>query len=335
MKWKLTFIIIIYLLLSSSFLYGDTLYGKNLYVPHLLNYSFPGFNPLPGKQGESSISAAYYGVNEFLSYNSNEMAMDYESSVIETSLTYRPLNNLLLGADIRFISYYGGFMDPVIELWHKIFNFPNGERHYFDQNSNYILLESDGYQNVELEEAVFAPGDMDLYSVWTILYGDFTLAFASAIKIPIGNIDTFTGSGTTDLGIQVLSNYKLNKRFSLDLQQGVVFPLNLMDSNANGYSTNIQFQTLFSFTVSFLEKWKFINQFKIHTSPISYDRYKTTDVLGTMILYTLPQFIYQIGVKKDFYPWSVQFYIEEDPFTYEGVDILINFRITKYQKSFD
>lgn len=332
MKCILTSIFIINLLLGSSSLYCDTLYGKNLYIPHLVNYSFPGFNPLPGAKGESSISIAYYGINEFLSYNSNEMAMDYESSVIETSLTYRLLSNLLMGVDIRFISYYGGFMDPAIELWHKIFNFPNGERHYFEQNSNYILLESDSYRDVELKESVLASGDMDLYSVWTIFNGNLTFALASAVKIPMGNIKTFTGSGSTDLGIQLLSNYKINKRFTLDLQQGVVFPLSLIDSNTNGYSANIQFQTLLSFTFNFLGKWNLINQFKIHTSPISYNRYKTTEALGTMILYTLPQFIYQIGVKKDIYPWSIQFYIEEDPFTYEGVDILINFRITKYLK---
>lgn len=330
MNRKLSYLFIFTLTFFACVLYSDTLYGKNLYIPHSLNYSFPGFDPKSGRAGEYSISASYYGINEFLSYNSEEVAMDYESSVLETSYAYRIYNRLLLGVDIRLISYYGGFMDPLIELWHEVFSFPNGERHFFEQNKMSILFESNDYKDIKNEGFIIGIGDIDLYSVWNIFNKRLTLSLASAIKIPTGKIGKFTGSGVLDFGLQFLTSWEVNKKIELDLQQGVVIPLNTVYQKIDGYTSKIQSQTLFAFTYNLNSTWKVISQFKIHTSPISFSRNKTTDALGTMSLYTLPQFLLQVGVKRVTNLWTYQFYIEEDPFTYEGVDILFNFRISRH-----
>ena len=109
---------------QEDYMLSGPLYGKNYYLPHLPVYSFPGFSPRSGQRGDRYLTAGYTGINEFVAYDEETTALDYESSVMEAGVSWRPQDRLLVGADLRLISYYGGFMDPLIESFHSIFDFP-------------------------------------------------------------------------------------------------------------------------------------------------------------------------------------------------------------------
>lgn len=307
------------------------LYGKNYYLPHLLTYSFPGFSPRAGKKKEKVLSVGYYGINEFLTYNEEEIAIDYESSILEGSLTFRLEEKLLLGLDLRLISYYGGFMDSVIEWWHSLGKFPNGDREFFPVNDVNVSVDNDNGRNLYMSKPSLSLGDTDVYCIWTVKEDfSYALAFAGAVKIPTGSFNNISGSGNTDVGIQILGEWCLNQFWSFHLQQGFVVPFDSIFEVENKYASRIQSQSLFSIQFFPKKDWSIITQIKLNTSPISSNRDKTTDHLGTLSLFTLPQTSLQIGIKKAFDNTVCQIYIEEDPFTYEGVDILISFRLSQH-----
>lgn len=307
------------------------IYGKNYYLPHLVNYSFPGFSSRSGEKSEKSISTAYYGINEFLTYNSEQIAIDYESSVLEGSFTFRPENSILLGVDIRVISYYGGFMDTFIEMWHSVGNFPNGDREFFPRNKVKVSLDNTDGQNLYLTMPVISLGDTDLYCVWTIKEDiNYSVALAGAFKLPTGTIENLSGSNSLDTGIQVLGEFYLNKNWGIHIQQGFIFPGDVIYSTGKNYSSRLQSQSLFAFQFLPVPDLSVIVQVQLSTSPIRSHTDKTTPHLGTLPLFTLPQTRLQFGIKKAFHNIIAQLYFEEDPFTYEGVDILISLRLTQY-----
>lgn len=309
------------------------LYGKNYYLPHLQTYSFPGFSPQGGHEGEKSLSVAYYGINEFVGYDTENIALDYESSILEGSFTYRLEDNLMIGIDCRLISYYGGYMDTVIESWHSLFGFPNGGRENFDTNGLSVDLDNSGGRDGSLSDPVLSLGDTDLYALYTVKEAtDYTLALAGAVKLPTGSYASLSGSDYLDLGVQFLGQWRFHKRWSVDLQQGFVFPGDVLlgVEEEDGYASKIQSQTFLALQFNPRSDWAIISQFRVNTSPISSEKERYYSYIGIYPFFTLPQIGLQVGAKKSFGDWVVQGYFEEDPFTYEGVDILIAFRGTHY-----
>ena len=297
------------------------LYGKNYYLPYLPSYSFPGFSPRSGQQGEITLSLAYTGINDFTTYDNENRALDYEGSIVDLSLTWRPSDNLLLGVDGRLICYYGGFFDTIIEGWHGFFGLPNSSREYFGRNEIFVDVDNMSGQDLHITTPIISMGDTDLYALWTFYSAsNLTLAAAGALKIPTGSLETGSGSEHVDGGVQLLGEWSFISSWTLHFQQGVVFPWN------NSYTAFIQSQTFLGLEYQPFHNWSFILQTRINTSPISSDRYRTYQNLGTVPLFTLPQTSIQVGVKKSYDSWGWQIYFEEDPFTYEGSDILFSLR---------
>jgi hypothetical protein len=310
------------------------LYGRNYYLPHLPVYSFPGFSPRSGQTGDRYLSLSYTGLDEFVAYDTETAALDYESSLLEASYLFRPADNLILGADARVLSYYAGFADDVIEAFHSLFGFPNGGREFFPRNNLFIDLDNRLGADLALDEPLIAPGDTDLFLVWTFRETSaLSLALAGALKLPTGSLGSLSGSGYADTGLQILGEWRFHPRWSLHLQEGMVLPGDWLIrgiTGETGYAEKPQSQSYLALRYSPAEKWAVTAQFRINTSPISSDRVRVYSGLGEVALFTLPQTAFQLGVKKSFGDWILQCHFEEDPFTYEGADILVSARITKF-----
>ncbi|MDC7224325.1 MAG: DUF3187 family protein [Spirochaetales bacterium] len=309
------------------------LYGKNYYLPHLPVYSFPGFSPRSGQAGDSYISTAYTTLNEFVAYDTATAALDYESSILDLSYSYRWADDLIFGVEGRLIAYYGGFADSIIENFHSFFGFPNAGREYFDQNDLYIFMDNADGTDLTLESAVLALGDTDLSAVWTFYEeGLFHLALAGALKVPTGSLDSCTGSDWVDAGVQFLGEWTFRSRWSLHFQQGFVIPGDWLGSvlfDWDSYSESPVSQTFLALEFAPRSDWRLISQFRINTSPVSSDLTRTYTLWGDVSFFTLPQTALQIGVKKGFGDWTLQAYFEEDPLTYEGADILVSLRVNR------
>ncbi|MBN2625305.1 MAG: DUF3187 family protein [Spirochaetales bacterium] len=319
---------------DSEYIMTAPLYGKNYYLPHLPVYSFPGFSPRSGRTGDRYLTLSYTGLDEFVAYDPETPALDYESSVLEASYHYRPGDRLILGADLRVISYYAGFMDNVIETFHSLFGFPNGGRELFPRNDLYINMDNRLGADLTQDKPLIAMGDTDLSLVWTFREtSELSLALAGALKLPTGSLETLSGSGYADTGLQILGEWRFHPRWSLHFQEGVVLPGDWMVRGLTGepgYAEKPQSQSYLGLRFSPREDWAVIAQFRINTSPVSSDRVRVYSSLGEVTLFTLPQTAFQLGVKKTFGDWILQCHFEEDPFTYEGADILVSVGITKF-----
>ena len=130
------------------------LYGKNMHIPYLVHGFIPALPAKSGRQYDLQYHVSLYYTQDvayFLDenyfvmpesqgrhYDKSNVAIDVESCVVEGGLTYNILNNIQAGINLRFISFYGVFLDPVIEGFHDFFGFENGGREYFLQNQIYV-----------------------------------------------------------------------------------------------------------------------------------------------------------------------------------------------------
>ncbi len=308
------------------------LYGRNFYLPHLPVYSFPGFSPRSGTAGDGSFSQGYTGVNELMAYNVEERAMDYESSILEGRFDYRLKDNLLLGFEARLIAYYPGFMDPVINWWHGLFNFPDEGRADFPNGEVYASIENRGGRNMALSGGSIFPGDTDLFCVWTFMEGrSLVLALAGALKVPTGSFSRGTGSGYPDGGLQILGEWCFHPRWSFHLHQGVVLPGDLVFGfwGDGAYASRPQWQSFWGLEYRVLEGFSLLVQFRVNTSPIRSSRLLLKPLYGWIPIFTAVQNSLQLGFRKAWGDWAIQGYIEEDVCPHEGADILFSLRLSK------
>ena len=174
-------LILILILITPFFLFSISknsdysrgpLYGKNVYIPYLIYYSFPGIRASQEKRYSLNYHISTYYSNDFhleqiyLLNNGKyqvKYGRDYESLIAEIGLSFTLLKNLTIGIDTRLISYYGGFLDPFIQGFHYAFSLPNAGREYAPQNEVHIDISNNNNIPLYLNEASVAFGDIDTW----------------------------------------------------------------------------------------------------------------------------------------------------------------------------
>ncbi|GHV70835.1 hypothetical protein AGMMS49928_20160 [Spirochaetia bacterium] len=295
------------------------LYGKDMYIPSLVHGSLPALPAKSGRQYDLQYHVSLYYVQDvkyFLDeeypelpesrerhYEKNSIGIDAESCVVEGAVTYNILNNIQAGINLRFISFYGGILDPAIEGFHDFFGFENGGREYFSQNQIYVDIPYGNGVSLYLDKESAAFGDIDLWGKWSFFEDDiFSLAAVTMLKIPSGRIENLSGSGYFDAGFGILSDIRLFWFLTLYAQAGAVIPVNdkatMMFNGLAGVGIN---------------PWKIFSinvQMNFKTGHVT-DAPPQTNILAGFT------------VKNKNFRW--QFYFEEDAFTNQGADMTINF----------
>ena len=224
---------------NGSFSKGP-LYGKNMYIPYLIHYHLPALPARSGQQYELRFDLVNYLAQDILvylpdsyeissgrSYNRDNIASDYEVYAAELGVSYNILNELQLGANFRLFSFSGGFLDPFIESFHKLFGFPGGGREFFDQNRIHINMPNNNGLSLYLDHAAVSMGDIDIWGKWTFWENNaVSLAALAAFKIPTGTLEKLSGSGYPDAAFGLLLDWYLSAYLSLYFHSGLVIPFN-------------------------------------------------------------------------------------------------------------
>jgi hypothetical protein len=106
--------------------------------------------------------------------------------------------------ELPFYLIYGGFLDPLISNYHKAFGLPNGARDRTPENRLEYQYQVDGVDQLRLSGSASSVGDLTLHLKKLLMEGNgHGLAVRTAVKLPTGKRENFTGSGKTDLGIGV------------------------------------------------------------------------------------------------------------------------------------
>jgi len=310
------------------------LFGKNMFIPLLLHYNFPSLSAKSGEKFDFQyhLSTYYvqdvYFITETLSserqYKKGDIIRDYESWVAEMGLAYNFMKQLQIGLDMRVFSYYGGFLDPVIESFHGFFNLPNAGREFFLQNQLYINIPNDNGIKMFLDAPVTSFGDIDLWGKWTFLENKYvSLGALGAFKLPTGNLAKLSGDDYPDAALGLLMDFRAAKYISIFAQAGAVIPFNGMSYPMFNGLLGLE-----------LHPWEFLSfnvQSNIKTSPISDHTidYPRNPSLGTNFRKFTPQINILGGLIIRHKGFKFQFYFEEDAIiVYHGTDITFNMMIS-------
>ncbi len=334
------------IILSSSVLRAEApgsepalgpLNGRNMYAPHLPWFSFSADSAAALPAGTIKAGSAVYILNEFSSYPFNPedyplgsdgrlpaadqktlSAMDYESTILELSLDWQAMPKWRFGADWRLHFRYGGFMDSTIEWWHGLFGLSNAGREFFDQNRS--QWDINGISGISMSGGgtTVAPGDLDLLALWSFWSSPkLNLAAKGAFKIPLGRQEGGFSSGYPDFGAEFLLDWHPFTRWGFYLDTGIIIPLGGDGKVMGQFIPAVEFRA--SRGVSILV------QLNIQGSPIIGELDYIHPVFGKTTMFALPQTDLKIGVKGRINRFGWQFYMEEDPLTWEGPDILLFF----------
>jgi hypothetical protein len=178
--------------------------------PHIAIFGIPHAERASGLDpGTSEFRMIFNAANSFTA------DMDHTESIFFDGETYR--SDLILtrgiskgfsmGIAVPFISHSGGFLDPVINLWHEATGLPNGGRDDFeDDRLRYRYTRSD-HRFVDVDETESGLGDIRVFmsmQLEKVLGNDRrSVAVHTGLKIPTGDPDHLTGSGAADLSLSL------------------------------------------------------------------------------------------------------------------------------------
>ncbi len=311
--------------------------GRNVYAPHLPWFSFTADSAAALPEGSIRVGTAFYILNEFSSYpfdpddytlepdgrlsaaDQDELtAMDYESTVWELSIDWQAMPSWSFGADWRLHARYGGSLDNVIEWWHNVLGVSNAGREYYSHNrSNWNIKSSTG-SALTGEGVVIGAGDLDINALWSFWSSPkLTLAAGGAFKIPIGQKVGGFSSGYPDIAAEFLLDWRPWTRWIFYLNTGIIMPLGGEGRLMGQFIPAVEFRAAKGLSI--------LVQMNIQSSPITGTEAYIHPLFGRTTMFTLPQTDLKIGLKGRSGRFGWQFYIEEDPITWEGPDILLYF----------
>ncbi len=309
------------------------LYGKNMYIPFLIYYNFPSLSAQSGNKYDFNYHITFYYISDFhieeYSYDDNDdidvnIGRDYESLVFESGTSFFILKNLQLGIDLRLISYYGGFLDIVVETFHHTFGFPNAGRDLTDQNQVEIDIENNNNVNLSLNHATVSFGDIDTWLKYTFFEKKWiSLAILGAFKIPTGSISQISGSGYPDFAFSLLADFRPVWILSFYLQGGVVFPLDFIIPSVPSKPFPM-FNGIVGIEVNPFSFFSLIVQFNIKTSALRSNYPHWSSNFRGVDYLSLPQTNLLVGFVFKYKGFRWQVYFEEDTITNAGTDFTIN-----------
>ena len=165
--------------------------------------------------GDTLIAGDYY---QAAPPNEYRLFVDTETLRVSVDLDWRLASRLQIGMTLPFMKYSGGFLDGMVEGFHRLFNLSNGGREWTARNDHGVfVVRNRRFWIKSAAAAPFQSGDLVL-RMKTPLYhsaGVLDLALAGAVKLPTGNLEALTGSGGTDIQVALFATWWLAKNMAV------------------------------------------------------------------------------------------------------------------------
>ncbi|MCL4704759.1 DUF3187 family protein [bacterium] len=160
--------------------------------------------------------------------NSDAFLIDTEVNRWTLRLEYSPLKKLSLAAELPVLRFGGQFMDPMIERFHKIFGFPDGDRPDFLRHDANVFLYFDQqlFFGDKSDLAGTGIGDLSLIAKQQLITGKKlrpALAVAAGLELPTGNEKKLRGNGSVDYGFNLCASWAWQRNW-LDLNIAITKP---------------------------------------------------------------------------------------------------------------
>lgn len=148
--------------------------------------------------------------NVFTSDENDHHRVSLDGEIYRLTLALRQgvSKRLELGLDIPYIWHSGGRLDSFIDGFHRAFGLPEGGRDQWDRDQLSYVSVAEGETLLLMEEPQDGFGDLLVslgLQLWQppSLAGQRSLALRGAVKLPTGDSDKLTGSGSTDASLRL------------------------------------------------------------------------------------------------------------------------------------
>jgi hypothetical protein len=195
-------------------------------------------------------------------YASN-LTFDAETSEFRFSAAYAFNDHWSLRGSISHLTIGDGFLDSIIEDYHHMFGFTNGDRGLLGTEAPFIEVELDGETLYLLDQNQSGTGPLLLDLTRTWRYDEGKLAGISlGSKWPTGSTSKLTDTGSTDFSMSVFTLFNSGDRLTMGARIGVLYQQDndLLGSQAR---TGVGFANLL-LRARIDENWSFIAQADAH-----------------------------------------------------------------------
>jgi hypothetical protein len=312
------------------------LYSTSIYFPYILFAQLSGFPAAVAADGDVNLAGTLYLTNDMVMWSEKisgesyyHTTQDHENLTFEGNFSRGFGRGLEAGGTIRFLLYYGGFLDWVIEGFHGLFDFPNGGREFFDQNRVEINVENNNGLEIKQKGTLFALGETDLW-LKTDLFSDGRnrLTGLVLVKVPTGALSgsSAVSTGYPDLLLAAMADFHPFRLFSFYFQTGFTLPGQHFNpaETARPYP---HFSSLLAVEFHPSQRWGVIAQLNFKTAALGGDVkhwfFDNTDRL------LLPQtdLLFGLVLTSDHDRW--QLFFTENFLTNAGADITFGIRYSR------
>lgn len=139
--------------------------------------------------------------------NSREqLLLDGEGYRWALAARYGVADNWEAGIEIPYLVQGGGFLDGVIDGWHRFFGLPQGGRDEAPRNRISYSYSRDGIQRLNMDRSGSGVGDISLTGALSLYNRQVgisrdQLAVRGSVKLPTGESSYLRGSGSTDVSL--------------------------------------------------------------------------------------------------------------------------------------
>lgn len=187
--------------------------------PLLAGFDLPSV--LPAQTSESSawtFQATFaWGNTALVQGNPREtLIVDAETQELRLVFGRSFDNGLMLRAELPYRRTHGGSLDGFIDEWHDIFGLPKGARPSMPRDALRIAYERDGRIRFDLSSPRSGLGDVSVRLGKQL--GARPLAAWLAVKLPSGDANALTGSGSVDATVALSLEHAFASRYTVFAQ---------------------------------------------------------------------------------------------------------------------
>jgi hypothetical protein len=173
------------------------------------------------KETQWSSSLAITNTLNVESSTNKSIHLDYENYRLNLSYQYGLNENWNIKFDLPVIYQGGGIFDSSINRWHDFFDLPEASRPFVENNLYNINYASQGKTFLSLNDTNLSLGDLQIAAARKLVDNESTaISVWTSLKLPTGNKNKITGSGSADASAWLAINQKLADNWLLNINAG-------------------------------------------------------------------------------------------------------------------
>lgn len=182
----------------------------------LLFLRFEPQSPLP-PIGTRNFSVEFMAANSLTIINQANITIlkeDIEADILRFDYSWRAKNGIQYSASLPVENLGGGFLDPIIEYYHREFLRLHNDRTTIPYGGHIVFSPSGGP-----DTGGFGIGDLTLQATIDPLP---KAQIALGLKLPTGNRNNLIGSGRPDAGISFEQFVPIAREFTITIQSAAI-----------------------------------------------------------------------------------------------------------------